>query len=141
MDRKRGEAFGVLGIPADSDQDAVVHAYRRLARATHPDVSNDPDAADRFATVAAAYQLVAKDPRPTSIPVRVREPEAVDEDWARASARVEGGLIVGGPVRCIGVTPISTILRGRHQETAPIVAGPAWVDPPQRPVDTEVRGG
>ena len=80
MDRRRVEAFGVLGIPADSDRDAVVHAYRSLARATHPDVSDDPDAADRFATVAAAYQLVSKDPRTTSmIPVRIHEAAPGDD--------------------------------------------------------------
>ena len=141
MDRRRVEAFGVLGIPADSDRDAVVHAYRSLARATHPDVSDDPDAADRFATVAASYQLVSKDPRTTSmIPVRIHE-AAPGEGWERASARVEGGLAFNGPVHRSWATSMSTILGGRRDETAPIVAGPAWVEPPRRPVDTEVRGG
>ena len=142
MDRRRVEAFGVLGIPADSDRDAVVHAYRSLARATHPDVSDDPDAADRFATVAAAYQLVSKDPRTTSmIPVRIHEAAPGDAGWARASARVEGGLTSDGTVHRSWATSMSTILGGRRDETAPIVAGPAWVEPPRRPVDPEVRGG
>ena len=115
MDRRRVDAFGVLGIPANSDQDAVVHAYRRLARATHPDVSDHPDAADRFATVAAAYQLVSKAPPTTSIPVRIHEAAPRDERWA---------------------TPVSRIfLGGRRDENAPIVAGPAWVDPPRPPLD------
>jgi hypothetical protein len=122
MDSRRVEAFGVLGIPADSDQDAVVQAYRRLARATHPDVSDDPDAADRFATVVAAYQLASRDPRPTSIPVRIHEPAP------------------GGPVHR-GWTTLSTTPGGRRGQRAPIVAGPVSVDPPRRPDPTEVRGG
>lgn len=141
MDRRRVEAFGVLGIPADSDQDAVVHAYRRLARATHPDVSDDPDAADRFATVAAAYQLVSKDPRTISIPVRIHKAAPDDEGWARESVRVDVGVTVGGSVHRSWVAPMSAILCGRLDETAPIVAGPAWVDPPRRPVAPEARGG
>lgn len=139
MDSRRIQAFGVLGIPADSDQNAVAHAYRKLARATHPDVSNDPDAADRFATVAAAYELVAKAPRTTSIPVRIHAPAPADEGRAQASVRVEGGS--GEPV-CLGwTTPMPTILGGRRGGTAPIVAGPAWVQPPRRRVYTEVHGG
>ena len=141
MESRRIEAFGVLGIPADSDQNAVVHAYRRLARATHPDVSDDPDAAGRFATVAAAYQLVSRDPRTTSIPVRIHEPAPGDEGLARASVRVEGGLTLGEPVHRSWEAPMSTLLGGRRDKRAPIVAGPAWVDPPRRPIDTEVRDG
>ena len=138
MDSRRVEAFRVLGIPADSDQDAVVHAYRRLARATHPDASEDDDAADRFATVAAAYQLVSNEPQSMSIPVRIHEPEPGEEG---ASVRIEGGVTLGVPVHRTWVAPMSTILSGRRDRRAPIVAGPAWVDPLRRPVDTEVRGG
>ena len=81
MDKARVEAFRALGIPADSDRDAVAHAYRRLARATHPDVSSDPGAADRFATIAAAYRLLSADPRTTSISVRVAPPAQRDNKW------------------------------------------------------------
>ena len=62
MDRQLDEALGVLGIPAGSDRETVTSAYRRLARATHPDVSPDPDAAERFAAVLAAYRLVSGAP-------------------------------------------------------------------------------
>lgn len=141
MDSRRVEAFGVLGIPADSDQDAVAHAYRRLARATHPDVSDDPDAADRFAAVAAAYQLVSEGPRTTSIPVYIREPAPGDDGWTRASVRVEGGSSMGGRVHGGWATPRSTILGGRRDQRAPIVAGLAWVDPPRPLVGTEVGDG
>ena len=59
MSRSIEEALGALGVAADSDPETVAHAYRRRARETHPDVSPDPDAAHRFATVAAAYRLLA----------------------------------------------------------------------------------
>jgi curved DNA-binding protein CbpA len=68
MDRQLDEALKVLGIPAGSDRDTVNNAYRRLARVTHPDISSEPDAAERFATVAAAYRLVSASNRPAAHP-------------------------------------------------------------------------
>ena len=73
MDRQLDEALKVLGIPADSDRETVASAYRRLARATHPDVSPDPDAAERFAIVTAAYRVVCPDvTSPGRVPGRSR---------------------------------------------------------------------
>lgn len=53
------EAYRLLGVPADSDLERVAEVYRRLARATHPDVSADRDASARFAALASAYHLVS----------------------------------------------------------------------------------
>ena len=64
MDGRLDEALKVLGIPAGSDHETVASAYRRLARATHPDVSPEPDAAARFAAVTAAYRVVCQPPTP-----------------------------------------------------------------------------
>lgn len=114
MDRRLDEALGVLGIPAGSDPETVTSAYRRLARATHPDVSPDPDAAERFAAVLAAYRLVsgAPDlgPRPHARPQRADE-VVVDRSPDPGPARVRLGAwpethagpwhrppIVAGPV-------------------------------------------
>ena len=134
--------------PRDSDRDAVVHAYRSLARATHPDVSDDPDAADRFATVAAAYQLVQdRVPNDPKVPRHTRghPPPAASDAPGRGAEGSPGpasGWRSDGPVPiAVGPRRMSTILGGRRHETAPTVAGPAWVEPPRRPVDTEVRDG
>jgi hypothetical protein len=141
MDRSRAEAFRVLGIPVDSDRDAVARAYRTLARATHPDISDDPDAADRFATVAAAYRLVSRDPATASITARIHAPGPGDGGWARGPAGVEDGTAWGVPVGGSWGSPMVTVLRGRGHGQAVIVAGPAWVSPPRGPESGEVRGG
>ena len=77
MNGRAVEAFQLLGIPRDSDRDTIAHAYRRLARAIHPDVSHDADAAERFADLTEAYRIAitAPAPRPASrrgdeVPVR-----------------------------------------------------------------------
>jgi hypothetical protein len=141
MDRSRVEAFRVLGIPADSDQDLVARAYRRLARVTHPDVSHDPDAADRFATIAAAYQLASHGPPATSVSVRIHESGSGGGGNARARPSVEDLVAWGGPVAGSWTTPVMTLLGGRREQHAPIVAGPARVTPLPGRADTEVCGG
>lgn len=67
MSQSIQEAMELLGVTADSDPAAVARAYRRLARATHPDVSSQPDAAARFAAVTTAYRQLAA--RATSAPI------------------------------------------------------------------------
>jgi hypothetical protein len=57
-------ALALLGLGADADSDQVRRAYRRLARATHPDVSPTADAAARFDALTRAHRLVAEAVRP-----------------------------------------------------------------------------
>jgi DnaJ domain len=66
--RSRDEmrALEVLDLPPDSDFDAVKAAWRRLAKANHPDVRpDDAEAAARFQAIQAAYDVlrVAEDNR------------------------------------------------------------------------------
>ncbi len=51
--------YSVLGVKKDAKQDEIKNAYRRLARANHPD-SNPGDAAkhEKFKAVAEAYDVV-----------------------------------------------------------------------------------
>jgi len=64
-DPRRVAAMRLLGVDEASDRDAVKRAYRRLARALHPDLQPGADAARRhtlerrFAEVTAAYELLA----------------------------------------------------------------------------------
>lgn len=53
--------YETLGVPRGATQDEVKHAYRKLARKFHPDVSKDPDAEARFKELGEAY-AVLKDP-------------------------------------------------------------------------------
>ncbi|MDP2823591.1 MAG: DnaJ C-terminal domain-containing protein [Sulfuritalea sp.] len=53
--------YEILGVPRGATQDDVKHAYRKLARKYHPDVSKDADAETRFKELGEAY-AVLKDP-------------------------------------------------------------------------------
>jgi DnaJ-domain-containing protein 1 len=63
-DPRRRAALRMLGIDDAADPDDVKRAYRRLARALHPDLQPDADAERRrtlerrFAEVTAAYEML-----------------------------------------------------------------------------------
>jgi hypothetical protein len=142
MSRAVHEALELLGVTASSDPASVVRAYRRLARANHPDVSTEPDAAQRFARITEAYRLVrdqaqvdtADDPhvdertasptedfrRPSSPGVRrhhAPDPRLpFDEDVATSEVPA-----------WLWSTPFGSV---RHPGRPPIVAGPVMVTPP-----------
>jgi curved DNA-binding protein len=53
--------YEVLGVSRDASEDEIRSAYRRLARAYHPDVNKEPGAEDRFKEISEAYEVL-RDP-------------------------------------------------------------------------------
>jgi len=53
--------YDILGVGREATQDEIKRAYRKLARKYHPDVSQEPDAEERFKELGEAY-AVLKDP-------------------------------------------------------------------------------
>ncbi len=51
--------YEVLGVDRNASKSEIKKAYRRLARKYHPDVSNEPDAEDKFKEVSEAYEVLA----------------------------------------------------------------------------------
>ena len=153
MERQLDEALKVLGIPVDSDRETVTSAYRRLARATHPDVSPDPHAAERFAIVAAAYRLVSGRHQPGAAPADAfRGPPCID-GLVSALARVgtqplracglrgrlgDSGPDPGGARLLRGVSPFGP---ARSWSRPPIVAGPVMVRRAQPEAGKQRRDG
>jgi len=53
------DPYVVLGVATDAPRDEIRRAYRKLARATHPDRNpDDPEAEARFKEVAAAWEIL-----------------------------------------------------------------------------------
>ncbi len=51
--------YGVLGVSKTAGNDEIKRAYRKLARALHPDVNPDPAAQQKFKQVTAAYEVLS----------------------------------------------------------------------------------
>jgi molecular chaperone DnaJ len=52
--------YEVLGVPRTADEAEIKKAFRGLARSLHPDVSDAPDAEERFREVVEAYEVLSK---------------------------------------------------------------------------------
>ncbi len=53
--------YAIMGVSRNATQDEIKRSYRKLARKYHPDVSDDPQAEERFKEVGEAYEVL-KDP-------------------------------------------------------------------------------
>src|ERR687884_1919898 len=52
--------YELLGVSRTADDGEIKKAFRRLARELHPDVSEAPDAQERFREVVEAYEVLSK---------------------------------------------------------------------------------
>src|SRR5436853_4370554 len=52
--------YELLGVGRDASETEIKRAFRQLARELHPDVSQAPDADERFREVAEAYEVLSK---------------------------------------------------------------------------------
>lgn len=60
MPRDHIDHYEVLGITKQASDDEIKRAYRALARKFHPDANgNDPEAAERFKEISAAYETLS----------------------------------------------------------------------------------
>lgn len=51
--------YEVLGVDRDSDQRTIKRAFLKKARTVHPDVSDDPDAEEKFKELNEAYSVLS----------------------------------------------------------------------------------
>ena len=52
--------YELLGISRSANETEIKRAFRRLARECHPDVSDAPDAPERFKEIVEAYEVLSK---------------------------------------------------------------------------------
>jgi len=52
--------YELLGVERNASEGEIKRAFRRLARELHPDVSEAPDAEERFREVVEAYEVLSK---------------------------------------------------------------------------------
>src|SRR5881396_4049187 len=55
--------YELLGVARDASESDIKKAFRRLARELHPDVSEAPDAEERFREIVEAYEVLSNSER------------------------------------------------------------------------------
>ncbi|MEQ7006263.1 J domain-containing protein [Actinopolymorpha sp. B17G11] len=98
--------YEILGVPRTASLEEIQRAYRKLARAHHPDINKDPAAEERFKDISEAYDVLS-DPdtrrRYDAFGPDFRQvPEGIDpETWsrARAAGRARAGAGAGAGAR------------------------------------------
>lgn len=112
-----GRPYEVLGVSPDASQEAIVHAYRRLARASHPDARpGDPQATAQFRVLTSAYEVLSDAAR------------RADYDRARRASRAAPYLHPEG-----GPSPYGVRLdrSSKRAVEVPLRAGPVRVEEPR----------
>ena len=56
----RRDYYEILGVSRGASDKEIKSSFRRLARELHPDVSEQPDAEERFREAAEAYEVLSK---------------------------------------------------------------------------------
>jgi molecular chaperone DnaJ len=51
--------YGLLGVERTADLETIKRAFRAHARALHPDVSDSPEAVERFQELERAYRVLS----------------------------------------------------------------------------------
>src|SRR3954470_11850427 len=83
--------YQVLGVSRNAGADELQQAYRRLARANHPDVNRDPGAEERFKEINDAYHVLS-DPELRKRYDRFGEDfRRVRDDWEERVGAGAGG--------------------------------------------------
>ncbi len=77
----------ILGVPAQAPLPEIKSAWRSLARQFHPDRNPDPQAADRFKAVQAAWEAI-RDNRP-GVDLRLHQEAVERQRRAAEEIRIE----------------------------------------------------
>ena len=105
MATTRRDYYEILGVDRSVPDADITRAVRRLARELHPDVSNAPDADERFKEVVEAYEVLSKS-----------ETRQLYDRFGHAGLR-SGGLPANGPLGEVRLPDSPTGPMGRARNT------------------------
>jgi len=131
--RERCDPYIVLGVPRKASAEEIARAYRRAARASHPD-SGGAGSAERFHAVNAAYDEL-RDPRRRALydrshPLSRSQPADPRGRSVRYAAPGSQHVVLGRPAprAQLGVIPVLNGVQGGllDYSTRPFIGLEVW---------------
>jgi curved DNA-binding protein CbpA len=117
------DPYQLLGVARQATASEITRAWRRRARAEHPDARpRDAAAPDRFRALAGAYALLSDPGRRAAYDQAARVPEPAHRVPRPAAGTAVRVTVLSPP----GVPPVAA-------PGAPLRAGPVWVEAPATP--------
>ncbi len=107
------DPYRTLGVPRGASLDQVKAAYRRLAKANHPDAGG-PSALPRFLAIQAAWEQISEGSSGSTTPGRAARPA---ERTARPTGRTPEGPRAGAGARSASGAPSGSNPRRRPPGT------------------------
>jgi curved DNA-binding protein CbpA len=131
-----GSLYRVLDVSPGASQETIVHAYRRQARASHPDARpDDPRAAARFRILSSAYEVLSDPVRRADYDRRTSGPARPVLHSGASRPRPEGPARTGEPRVGGGNSPhVFLGVRPQRPSGSLLWAGPVRVE--ARPGET-----
>lgn len=87
MERDLATLYDILGVMPKAGPDEVRFAYRKLARAYHPDVNSDPKAHERMAQINVAFEVLSDPVRRMEYDVTIGQSNYAEPTQANDSSR------------------------------------------------------
>ncbi len=104
--------YDLLGVRSDADDEALIKAYRKAAKAHHPDLNaGDPDAPRRFSQIATAIEIL-RNPQQRAAYDRLL-------DRQRQQHRLRLARIVIVVANAIAAAVLIAVLAGGHAPIGP----------------------
>jgi curved DNA-binding protein CbpA len=125
--RERRDPYLVLGVGRRASPDEIARAYRRAARATHPDSGGSGTGSERFQAVSDAYEVL-RDPG-----------RRAGYDRLNPLPRPKAAGATGGSVRYAAPGSQHLVLGARPQSVA--VRPPLAVGDPDEPFSVQGLSG
>jgi DnaJ domain len=124
------DLYQLLGVPPEASREEIAHAWRRRARAEHPDSRpGDAAAPGRFRALAEAWQVLSDPARRAAYDRMLARERALPDDQHAARVPAPRTRVpvrrVAGPGRPARVTPLA------RPPEPPLRAGPVWVEGPR----------
>ncbi|PIK48167.1 hypothetical protein BSL78_14959 [Apostichopus japonicus] len=101
--------YAVLGVTRESERSDIARAYRSLARKYHPDKYKGEDAAEKFQSIATAYEILRDEEERENYNYMLDHPEMVYSHYyryykKRVTPKVDPKIVVA-----VSITVISLI--------------------------------